>query len=64
MSLEELQRILSTLPSGSFAVVVKGRARPVITASIPDGSIPKGWKACAEPSYQHVIGSRRIRWEG
>ena len=76
MTIEELQRVLNTLPSGSFDVIIRGRElafysdgcpkkrKPVITASIPDGSIPEGWKPAAEPAIQHVPGSRRVRWEG
>lgn len=58
-----LMRILSTLPIGAQEVIVKGRLRPTITASIPEEPrLPDGWAACMEHHMQHIKGTRRIRW--
>jgi hypothetical protein len=67
MTTEELIKVLKTLPKGSFDVIVKGRASderiPIICASIPDGSVPTGWRAASEPSFQHIPGFRRVRYD-
>jgi hypothetical protein len=60
MTAKELVDILNTLPPGAREVTVKGRRAPMISASIPDGPLPSGWRSVAESSTQAAPDWRRV----
>lgn len=63
MDMETLLHILATIPHGSQVIII-GRKTPSISATIPDGAIPKGWKRVNEIDVQRMQGFQRIKYIG
>ena len=63
MTVKELLVILKQVPEG-IEPIVKSRVAPIIACSIPDGAVPKGWKATGECGPQQITGYRRIVFVG
>lgn len=63
MDMETLLHILATIPAGEQVVII-GRKKAQISATIPDGPIPAGWKRVNEIDVQRRTGFQRIKYVG
>lgn len=64
MTAATLLRVLATVPDARD-IILRGRGkRAVLSCSVLDGTVPRGWHRCLEPSMQRLEGYQRIVWDG
>ena len=67
MDADTLFMILDDLANEVYcirAITLKGRRKPVLSCSVPDGKVPTGWRRIQENKIQAEPGMQRIVWTG
>ena len=63
MDTKELVKFLKRYPLALEPIVI-GRKTPMISMSIPEGAVPKGWRRLNEAPMQSIPGYMRIATGG